>query len=351
MTFSPIRAGARRSAICPTISATICASARAALALGLLVSFPLALAVRNRPVLRGAFLGVRQHRADRAGAGAAGAVLSAAAGAGRAVAVVVRRWLFRVRISALGAGAGAVFDAAGAAQHHHRPWRRRSRDPRGSAGRRHDAAAIAVAGRTAAGAAGDHGGHPHRGGLGDRHRDAVDPDRADQPRQLHLCGTADPELGVRAVRLPRCRRAGARGRSTAGADRDRHPPPQPASRRRRRRRHRGAGGGHAGALHGAFAVGHHRRRQDLCRAICAVGADRAAAAGGGIFRQLARGPRLQRDLRGAGGRRHRRLCRLFRHAVGQPVSPHRHQAARRIARRAENHAGATEHHAAGRTRF
>ena len=192
-----------------------------ALALGLAVSLPLAIAARNRPRAARRAARACQHRADGAGAGAAGAVLSAAAGAGGAVAVVVRIWLFRVRISSGRAGAGAVFDAAGAAQHHHRPAGRRSRDPRGRARRRHDAAAIAVHGRTAAGAAGDDGGHPHRGGLGDRHRDAVDADRADQPRQLHLCGAADPELGVRAVRLPRRRRAGARGRSIAGADRRR----------------------------------------------------------------------------------------------------------------------------------
>ena len=43
------------------------------------------------------------------------------------------------------------------------------------------------------------------------------------------------------------------------------------------------------------------RRQDLYRTICAVGADRAAAAGRGTFSRVARGPRLQRDLRRAGG--------------------------------------------------
>ncbi len=100
-------------------------------------------------------------------------------------------------------------------------------DPRGRAGRRHDAAAVAVHGGIAAGAAGDDGGHPHRGGVGDRHRDTIDADRPDQPRQLHLCGIADPELGVRAVRLPCRGGAGARGRSIAGADRDRHSPAQP----------------------------------------------------------------------------------------------------------------------------
>ena len=193
----------------------------------------------------------RQHRADRAGTGAAGAVLSAAAGARGALAVMVRLWLLRVRIPARGAGAGALFDAAGAAQHHHRPAGRRCRDPGSGAGRRHDAAAIAVHGGTAAGAAGHDGGHPHRGGLGDRHRDAVDADRPDQPRQLHLCGAADPELGVRAVRLPCRRGAGAGGRSIAGADRKRPAPPQPPARGAGRRRHRRAGRGHAGADHDA----------------------------------------------------------------------------------------------------
>ena len=62
------------------------------------------------------------------------------------------------------------------------------------------------------------------------------------------------------------------------------------------------GRGDAGAVAGAFALALHRRRQDLCRAICAVGADGAAAAGGGVFGRHARGPRLQRDLRCAGCR-------------------------------------------------
>ena len=38
--------------------------------------------------------------------------------------------------------------------------------------------------------------------------------------------------------------------------------------------------------HDAFAHQLHRRRQDLHRAICAVGADGAAAAGGGTFRRV-----------------------------------------------------------------
>jgi hypothetical protein len=78
----------------------------------------------------------------------------------------------------------------------------------------------------------------HRGGLGDRHRDAVDADRPDQTRQLHLCGTANPELGVRAVRLLCRGGAGAGGRSIAGADRDRDPRAQPVSYRIWRHWHR-----------------------------------------------------------------------------------------------------------------
>ena len=49
--------------------------------------------------------------------------------------------------------------------------------------------------------------------------------------------------------------------------------------------------------------------------------------------------------------RYRRLCRLFRHAVGQPVPAQRHQAARGAAGRTEDDAGEAEHHAVGRTRL
>jgi len=132
-----------------------------ALALGLLISLPLAIGARNRPVMRGHSARACQYRADGAGAGAARAVLSAAARACLAVAGLVRLWLFRVRIPPRGAGACAVFDAAGAAQHHHRLEGRRARDPRGRPGRRHDGVPVADVGGAAAGAAGDDGGHPH----------------------------------------------------------------------------------------------------------------------------------------------------------------------------------------------
>ena len=190
-----------------------------ALALGLAVSLPLALALgAPAGTARQLLLAVASVVQTIPGPCAARAVLPAAArhrGADRAG---VRRRLLGARLSAVGAGARALLHAAGAAEHHHRARRRRSRRQAGRARRRHDAAAVAVHGRAAARAAGHHGRHPHRRGLGDRHRDAVDADRADQPRQLHLHRPADAELGVRAVRLRRRGGAGARGRSIAGAD-------------------------------------------------------------------------------------------------------------------------------------
>ncbi len=76
-------------------------------------------------------------------------------------------------------------------------------------------------GGAAAGAAGDHGRRAHRRRVGDRHRHAVHADRPDQPRQLHLHRPADAELDLRAVRLRRRRGAGAGGRPAAGPDRAR----------------------------------------------------------------------------------------------------------------------------------
>ena len=251
-----------------------------ALALGLAVSLPLAILSRNRPLLRGALLGLASIVQTVPGL----ALLALFYPLLLALAAITLSWFgfgfLGVRLPAGGAGARALFHAAGAAQHHHGSERRRCRPARGRARRRHDAAAVAHHGGAAAGAAGHDGGHPHRGGLGDRHGDAVDADRPDQPRQLHLRRAADPELGVRAVRLPCRRGAGAAGRPVAGADRERAAPPQPAARGARRRRHRRPGRGHAGADAGALAVELHRRRKDLCRAICAVGADGAAAARG-----------------------------------------------------------------------
>ena len=190
---------------------------------------------------------------------------------------MVRRLLLRLRLPAGDAGAGALFDAAGAAQRHHRAQRHRSRADRSRERRRHDGAAVAGHGRAAAGTAGDDGRHPHRRRVGDRHRDAVDADRADQPRQLHFCGATDPELGVRAVRLLCLSPARARRRSAAWPDRERPAPSQPPPRRARRDRDRGAGCGDAGADDGTFVVRLCGRRKDLRRAIRALGAARGTA--------------------------------------------------------------------------
>ena len=201
-----------------------------ALALGLCVSLPLAVAARNRPVLRGALLGLASVVQTVPGLAllalfyplllALASLSLAWFGFGfsafgflpavLALALYSMLPVLRNTITGLSGVEPAILEAA--------------------QGRRHDAASVADVGRTAAGAAGDDGGHPHRGGLGDRHRDAVHADRPDQPRQLHLCRPADPELGVRAVRLPCRRRAGARRRPTAGPDRSRHPRAQPRAR-------------------------------------------------------------------------------------------------------------------------
>ena len=135
-----------------------------------------------------------------------------------------------------------------------------------------------VDGRAAAGAAGHHGRHPHRGDLGDRRRDAVDADRPDQPRQLHLHRAADAELGVRAVRLRRGGGVRAAGRSASGADGERPCAAKARMGRGRRPGDRAAHGRGAGA--GAFAAARRlrHRHQAVHRAICAGRADRAAAA-------------------------------------------------------------------------
>ncbi|MGY4597516.1 ABC-type proline/glycine betaine transport system permease subunit [Bradyrhizobium sp. GM22.5] len=61
--------------------------------------------------------------------------------------------------------------------------------------------------------------------------------------------------------------------------------------------------------------------------------------------------RLKRDLRGVESRRYRSLRRLFRHALGQSASPHGHQAARGAVGGAADNACEGEHHPARRARF
>ena len=83
--------------------------------------------------------------------------------------------------------------------------------------------------------------------------------------------------------------------------------------------------------------------------LSALIAERLRAAG--LVGKLARGARLQRDLRCARRQRYRRLCRLFRHAVAQPVPSQRHAAARTTARRIEDDSGEAEHHPVRRARL
>ena len=276
-----IRKSPKRWRACRTISAAMSLVSVTALVLGLAISLPLALA-------------------SRAPAGAARGCCSASPASCRP-SRASRCWRCSIRCcSALAALCerllGAGFSALGflpsvlaLTLYSMLPvlrntitglHRRRSGDQRGRARRRHDAAAVAVHGRAAARAAGDHGRHPHRRGLGDRHRDAVDADRPDQPRQLHLHRPADAELGVRAVRLRRRRGVRARGRSVAGADRERR-----STRRKPRADRRPARWDSLLVIAGALAPSLSQpratyvdRRQAVRRAIRARRPDRAAAA-------------------------------------------------------------------------
>jgi hypothetical protein len=71
----------------------------------------------------------RQHRADGAGTALLALFYPLLLALAALSPVVVRRRLLRLRFFACGAGAGALFDAAGAAQHHHRPAGRRALRP------------------------------------------------------------------------------------------------------------------------------------------------------------------------------------------------------------------------------
>ena len=165
--------------------------------------------------------------------------------------------------------------------------------------------------------------------------DALDAGRADQPRQLHLLRPADRELGLRPVRL---RRLGAAWRSSAdqllglmetgAARRDWR---RGAAGRRRRSRWRlsprcapASAGGAA-----AYVIG----AQEFLRAVHPGRADGDAAGGAGASARSTRGARFGGRLPRAGGRRDRRLRRLFRHAVDQrpeaaPTTPPRDADAR-----------------------
>ena len=83
----------------------------------------------------------------------------------------------------------------------HRPQRRRCAPERSRARYRRAAVAVIARHRTPASAAGHHGRYQNVGCLGHRHCNARDADRANEPRQLHLHRLADPEFGIRYLRL------------------------------------------------------------------------------------------------------------------------------------------------------
>ncbi len=139
--------------------------------------------------------GAGEHRSDHSGPRPAGAVLPGSAGDFAFHAGQFRLRFPRPRFPARAAGADALFDAAGVAQHDHRAGRHRSGSEDGGARRRHDAKPVAVPGRAAAGGTRHHGRHPHRRGMGDRHSHPRHADRPDQPGQLHLHRPAGPRTG------------------------------------------------------------------------------------------------------------------------------------------------------------
>ena len=91
-----------------------------ALALGLGISLPLAIARVRRPVLRGALLTVASIVQTIPGLALLALFYPLLLALSALSRTPVRRRLLGARLPALGAGAGALFDAAGAAQHRHR---------------------------------------------------------------------------------------------------------------------------------------------------------------------------------------------------------------------------------------
>ena len=99
-----------------------------ALLLGLAISLPLALASMRRPALRSVLLGVASIVQTIPSLALLALFYPLLLGLVGAVRARVRRRLLGARLPAVGAGADALLDAAGAAEHRHRTPRRRSRD-------------------------------------------------------------------------------------------------------------------------------------------------------------------------------------------------------------------------------
>jgi len=167
-----------------------------------------------------------------------------------------------------------------------------------------------------------------RGGLGDRHRDAVDPDRPDQPRPITFSQATNPELGVLlfgCLSAACWRSAVDQTLALIGV--------RPSATAAGRPHGRSGGIGVAALVAGdgwcqslcAFAVELYLAPRPLPSNMCCrrLIAQRLRAEGLSATTRESLG--FQRQLRRAGIRRHRPLCRLLRHAVGQPVSAPRHQ--------------------------
>ena len=92
-----------------------------ALALGIAISLPLAFAALRRPALRGSLLAVASIIQTIPGLALLALFYPLLLGTRGAVRAPVRRRLFGARLPAVGAGADALYHAAGAAQHRHRP--------------------------------------------------------------------------------------------------------------------------------------------------------------------------------------------------------------------------------------
>ena len=179
-----------------------------------------------------------------------------------------------------------------------------------------------------AGAAGDHGRRA-TAAMWVRYRDAVDADRPDQSRQLHLHRPADAELvfvlfGCIAgeggpLAVDQCWRWSTPASASAHAC--------AASR--------GTAGlalliavalvALPGQAKNAYVVGAKTFTKSYV--LSSLIAQRLQCCR--LVRKTARGARLQCHLRCTSGRRNRRLCRLLRHLVVKPVQAHRYQVAAR----------------------
>ena len=197
-----------------------------ALAIGLGISLPVAVASRHRPLLRGGLLAIASVVQTIPGLALLALFYPLLLALSAPVRAHLRQGIFGARLPAGGACIGALFDAAGPAQHRDRPQRGRCPPERGRPRGRRAALAAAARYRAAAGIPGDHGRHPHVRSLGDRHGDTRNTDRPNQSRQLHFHRFADAELGFRDFRLRRGRPARFGGRSVACAGAGRRHPPQ-----------------------------------------------------------------------------------------------------------------------------